>query len=80
MDQTISQQIAEFAIGLNYEMLPDEVVHEAKRFLYDSVGCAYGGYHTDDVRILREIYTAMGGAEEATLIGFGDRRPSTPHW
>jgi 2-methylcitrate dehydratase len=76
MDQTISQQIAEFAIGLTYEMLPDEVVHEVKRYLYDSLGCAYGGYHTDDVRILREIYTGMGGAKEATLIGFGDRMPA----
>jgi 2-methylcitrate dehydratase len=76
MDQTISQQIAEFAIGLNYDMLPGEVVHEVKRYLYDSLGCAYGGYHTDDVRILREIYTGMGGAEEATLIGFGDRMPA----
>ncbi len=76
MEKTISQQMAEFAAALRYEDLPDEVVHEVKRYLYDSVGCAYGGYHTDDVAILREIYTAMGGAEEATLIGFGDRMPA----
>jgi len=76
MEKTISQQMAEFAVALRYEDLPGEVVEEVKRFLYDSIGCAYGGYHTEDVAILRGIHTAMGGAEEATLIGFGDRLPA----
>ena len=56
--------------------LPESVVNEVKRYLYDSVGCAYGGYHTKDVSILRDIYTEMGGKEEATLIGFGDKMPA----
>ncbi|MBZ0199669.1 MAG: MmgE/PrpD family protein, partial [Ignavibacteriaceae bacterium] len=58
-----------------YSDLPKEVVHEVKRYLYDSVGCAYGGYHTKDVNILKDIYTDMGGKEEATLIGFGNKMP-----
>ncbi len=76
MDKSISRQIAEFAVNLKYDDLPDNVVHEVKRYLYDSVGCAYGGYHTRDVNILRDIYGGMGGREEATLIGFGDRIPA----
>jgi 2-methylcitrate dehydratase len=76
MATPISQQIAEFAVGLKYADLPSDVVHEVKRYLYDSVGCAYGGYHTKDVNILRDIYMAMGGKDEATLIGFGDRLPA----
>ena len=76
MDKSLSRRIAEFAVGLKYGDLPDKVVHEAKRFLYDSVGCAYGGYHTKDVNILRDIYKSMGGAAEATLIGFGDKMPA----
>jgi len=76
MNKTISQQIAEFAVKLTYEDLPENVVHEVKRFLYDSVGCAYGGYHTKDVNILRDIYNSMGGAPEATLLGFGDKLPA----
>ncbi|MEA2030549.1 MAG: MmgE/PrpD family protein [candidate division Zixibacteria bacterium] len=75
-DKTISQQIAEFAVGLKYEDLPDNVVNEVKRFLYDSIGCSYGGYHTKDVNILREIYTDMGGKKEAMLLGFGDKMPA----
>lgn len=76
MDKSVSRQIAEFAVGLKYSDLPTKVVNEVKRYLYDSVGCAYGGYHTKDVNILREIYNGMGGAEEATLIGFGDKLPA----
>jgi len=76
MDKTISRQIAEFAVNLKYDDLPEKVVHEAKRYLYDSIGCAYGGYHTKDVNILRDIYIGMGGKGEATLFGFGDKIPA----
>ena len=76
MPNTISQQISEFAVGLKYDDLPQEVVTEVKRYLYDSIGCAYGGYHTRDVNILRDIYKDMGGKQEATVIGFGDKIPA----
>jgi 2-methylcitrate dehydratase len=75
MDKSISRVMAEFAAGLTYEALPANVVLEAKRYLYDSIGCAYGAAHTKDVNILRDIYLQMGGSEEATLIGFGNRMP-----
>lgn len=76
MSKSISRIIAEFAVGLTYEQLPAEVVNEAKRYLYDSIGCAYGAHHTKDVAIMRDIYREMGGREEATLIGFGDKMPA----
>ena len=75
-EKTISQTMAEFAVGLTYDQLPADVIDEVKRYLYDSVGCAYGGYHTTDVNILRDIYKDMAGKEEATVIGFGDRIPA----
>lgn len=76
MDKSVSRQIAEFAVNLKYEDLPKEVILEVKRYLYDSVGCAYGGYHTKDVNILRDIYLEMAGTDQATLIGFGDKMPA----
>jgi len=63
-------------VNLKYDDLPENVIHEVKRYLYDSIGCAYGGYQTKDVNILRGIYVDMGGAPEATLIGFGDKMPA----
>ncbi|MFH1372311.1 MAG: MmgE/PrpD family protein [bacterium] len=76
MQKSISRRIAEFAVNLKYDDLPDDVVNEVKRYLYDSIGCAYGGYHTKDVNILRDIYAGMGGRGEATLIAFGDKMPA----
>jgi len=73
---TISKQLAQFAVDLSYENLPPDVVHEVKRYLYDSIGCAYGGYHTRDVNIIRDIYVQMGGKKEATVFGFGDKVPA----
>ena len=60
MKQTISQQLADFALDLDYDDLPKDVVEAAKRFLFDSLGCAFGGYHTKDVNILRDIFGPMG--------------------
>ncbi len=76
MGKSLSRQISEYAVKLKYEDLPKEVIQAVKRFLYDSIGCAYGGYRTKDVNILRDLYKNMGGAAESTLIGFGDKLPA----
>ncbi len=76
MQKSISRTIAEFAVNLKYEDLPEKVIYEVKRYLYDSIGCAYGAYKTKDVNIVRDIYKEIGGKEEATLIGFGDKMPA----
>ncbi|MEA1940209.1 MAG: MmgE/PrpD family protein, partial [Candidatus Caldatribacteriota bacterium] len=76
MENTISRQIAKFALNLKYEDLPKEVIFQVKRFLYDSVGCAYGAYDTKDVNIIYDIYKDMKGKQEATIIGFGEKMPA----
>ena len=76
MNKSISRQIAEFAVSLKFADLPDEVVNEVKRYMYDSIGCAYGGYHTKDLNIIRDIYIDIGGKDDATVLGFGDKLPA----
>ena len=76
MNKSISRQIAEFAVSLKFADLPDEVVNEVKRYMYDSIGCAYGGYHTKDLNIIRDIYIDIGGKGDATVLGFGDKLPA----
>lgn len=76
MEKTISRKMAEFAVNLKYEDLPENVIHEVKRYLYDSIGCAYGAMKTKDVNIIRDIYLEMGGKSESTTIGFGDKMPA----
>ncbi len=76
MEKSISRKIAEYAVSLKYEDIPANVLHEAKRYLYDSIGCAYGALNTKDVKIINDIYTTIGGKEEATIIGTGKRMPA----
>lgn len=76
MEKSIARTISEYALGLKYEDLPENVINEVKRYLYDSIGCAYGGYHTKDINIIRDLYKDMGGKEESTVIGFGDKIPA----
>ena len=76
MEKSIARQMAEFAVGLKYEDLPEEVVYEVKRYLYDSLGCAFGSMRTHDVKSMLEIYQEMGGAAESRVIGFGDALPA----
>ncbi|MEN8193707.1 MAG: MmgE/PrpD family protein [Bacteroidota bacterium] len=76
MEKSISRILSEFAVSLKYEDLPAEVVETTKRFIYDSVACAYGSVDTKDVNIIRNLYKDMGGKEEATVIGFGEKIPA----
>ena len=76
MDKSIARQISEFSVGLQFNDLPEDVIHEVKRYMYDSIGCAYGGYHTKDVNIIYDIYKDIGGKGEATILGFGDKLPA----
>ena len=68
--------MAEFAVSLKFADLPEKVVNEVKRYMYDSIGCAYGGYHTKDLNIIRDIYIDIGGKGDATVLGFGDKLPA----
>ena len=45
-DRHVTRRIAEFAVGLEFEQLSADAVTAAKRFLLDSVACAFGGYRT----------------------------------
>ena len=39
----ITDDLVAFLVETGYESLPAEVVHEAKRCLLDSIGCAVAG-------------------------------------
>lgn len=72
-DRHVTRRIAEFAVGLEFEQLSADAVTAAKRFLLDSVACAFGGYRTEDSQILRELHTELGGAGESTVLVSGEQ-------
>ena len=68
--ETISYKMAQFAEKIRYEDLPAEVVHQVKRFLFDSVGCALAGTHGHDPIIYRDMTLNL------TLTGSGTKLAS----
>ncbi len=70
---SIAHQYARYALSLNYELLPDSVVHQAKRCLLDTLGCAIGAYDAPGRPICQSVVEELGGTEEATVFGSGLR-------
>lgn len=71
--ETISQRWAKFALGLNYENIPSVALKEAKRFLLDSVGCAFSALDNKDTQAAYNYIQDLGGKEQATIIGWGTK-------
>lgn len=70
---SIAYQFARYALTLNYELLPQAVVHEAKRCLLDALGCAIGGWIAPSRPMCETVVKQLGGVEEATVFGSGLR-------
>ena len=71
--ETVTSTLARWAAELRYEDISQSAVHEAKRYLLDSLGCALGGYAQQDVRIALDVLSEVGGDGPATVIGTGRR-------
>ncbi len=70
---SITGKMADFVLGLRYEDIPARELHEAKRFLLDSVGCALAAVRNPDMAAMYRFTARQGGTPEATLIGTGAR-------
>jgi len=64
---SISHQFARYALGLTYDALPADVVHQAKRCLLDMLGCAIGAYEAPGRPICETMARDLGGPAEATV-------------
>ncbi|MGA7615822.1 MAG: MmgE/PrpD family protein [Thermoanaerobaculia bacterium] len=69
----VTATMSQWAAGVEYDDLSPEAVQQAKRFLFDSLGCAMGGYQQHDVRIMLEVIEETAGAGRSTLFGTGRR-------
>jgi len=73
MSETITAKMAQWAAQLKYEDLGDNAIHEARRYLLDSLGCAFGGFRQEDARIAIKVLDEIGGSGKATIIGTGKK-------
>jgi 2-methylcitrate dehydratase len=71
MSDTITATMARWAEGLTYDQIGEKAVHEARRYLLDSLGCAFGGFRQEDALIALEVLDEIAGPGPATILGSG---------
>lgn len=70
MDAT-TKLLSAYAASLTYGDLPAETVHEARRRILDSVGCALGAFDATPCRIARGVAPVVQGGDAARILGNG---------
>jgi 2-methylcitrate dehydratase len=75
---SLANRLAEFACSLNYEDLSPEVVHEVKRRVIDSFGCALGAWNEEPCVVARKVASDFSARNGGTIIGTNLQVP--PDW
>jgi 2-methylcitrate dehydratase len=70
---SVAQKLSEEVLRFRPEDLTPEVIHQTKRLVLDTLGCAIGGYSSDANRAIQALLPDLGGPKEATVIGSGMR-------
>jgi 2-methylcitrate dehydratase len=78
MPNTLAERFARFATELQYQDLTPEAVHEAKRRVIDSIGCALGAWDAEPCSIARRVATTLSAEKGATL--WGTRHAAPLDW
>ena len=68
---TIVESLSDYAVSLRFEDLPANVVHQAKRMLVDTLGCAVGGFSGEPSVVARELAHTVSSGQPATVLGSG---------
>ncbi|MEM2424936.1 MAG: MmgE/PrpD family protein [Candidatus Bathyarchaeia archaeon] len=67
--EDILEKLAKFALNTKWEDLPSFVIHETKRLILDSIGCAFAGLTVDPGKMFVSLAKRMGGPPESTIFG-----------
>ena len=70
MDKT-TLTLASYVAALTFDQLPTSAIHETKRRLIDSIGCAIGGYSSEPASIARDMAAENSGQPPARVLGSG---------
>src|SRR5690606_6871163 len=72
----LAERLAAYCADFSYDKLTSTSIHEAKRRVLDSFGCAMGSYLADPPKIAREVARSASSDFGATVIGTAHQ--STP--
>src|SRR2546427_10453564 len=76
--KTLAHRLAEYACALRFEDLSKDVVHEVKRRVIDSLGCALGAWKEEPCAIARRVASDFLAKQGSTIIGTNHKAP--PDW
>jgi 2-methylcitrate dehydratase len=65
--------MSRWASQLEYDQIGEQAVHEARRYLLDSLGCALGGYRQEDALHALAVLDEIASAGPATILGSGKK-------
>ncbi len=68
MDKT-TRLLSEYSCRLDYEVLDPGTIHQVKRTLIDTLGCAMGGYLSEPAKIARNLAGSVTGTPSARVLG-----------
>ncbi|MBB5399497.1 MmgE/PrpD family protein [Paraburkholderia youngii] len=74
---SLTQTLADFTVQTRFDDLPGPVVHETKRLLLDTIGCALGAVDTPSGKIALDYVDMLGGAPHASIVGSARRSSAT---
>jgi 2-methylcitrate dehydratase len=69
----ITDYLSNYTTSLSFSELPGEVVHQAKRLLIDTLGCAIGGYSSEPSKVARALADLISSRQPATVLGSGQQ-------
>jgi 2-methylcitrate dehydratase len=78
MIKTLAHQLADYACSLRFEDLSNETVHEVRRRMVDSLGCAIGAWNEEPCVIARKVASEFSARNGSTIIGTNHQAP--PDW
>lgn len=68
---SIARELAKRVLEFSFDEIPPEVIHQTKRLMLDTLGCAIGGYDSEASKIIQLFARECGHPGEATIFGSG---------
>ena len=68
----LADTLAQFTTKLNFDMLPEEVIHQGTRIVRDTLGTMMAGATIPEIRNLAQLSASLSGPGNASLMGYSN--------
>ena len=75
-ENSLTGELAEFALSVDYASIPENVIQRAKEAIIDGIGVVISGYNSDSASLVRKYIEGLGLRGKATVAGDPARLPA----